>query len=537
MKNEPQNQSKSDKGPKTTNCDYDVFVSYRHLSEDSETHSIPLARSITQAFQLEGFRVFFYCNNTEDAFRVIQENKSRYYIILVTKDSIETIKKYPYLTIKEIESSGRIENGDGYNFAKEVYLIDKGIEAGEISKKNVLLFNVDKVFKKKRDIKTTLLELGFRFVGSQDYPWTEVIDFPTDERFTIYKMINPDSDKGGEVKIKKSPRFSYERVKRIMQWVLIPALCMLFIAFVALLGVNQHTIVKQNNETEKQNSEISKQRTEIDSLSRIIEQYGKECIVFAGGGTVQKYLVLYKGIDVNNYTRYPSKYIHLPSAEAWSLLWDEITEAENGRQYWPIVLSAEKLTDSLHIAQLSDAIAIVEYKVGEIPLMVQIDVDDVIEEKSICLKELKKLLDNPSYAVHTTSYHSGTYNAYHRALLSCCNYDLDKKKKGVFTLSYYDTGAQEKPKHILLGNKLYNFQNEDGIPLIPLIPVVYDTQNQKAVTIPLYVYTVAVRKGIENSNDRKLCSQVKDFLYRIGCDTTKKITYKKGKVVEMNNIK
>lgn len=531
MKNETQNQSKRDKGPKTTNYDYDVFVSYRHLSEDSETHSIPLARSITQAFQLEGFKVFFYCNNTEDAFRVIQENKSRYYIILVTKDSIETIKNYPYLTIEEIESSGRIENGDGYNFAKEVYLIDKGIEAGEISKKNVLLFNVDKVFKKKRDIKTTLLEFGFRFVGSQDYPWTEVIDFPTDERFTIYKMINPDPDKGGEVKIKKSPRFSYERVKRIMQRVLIPALCLLFIAFVALLGVNQHNIVKQNNETENQNSEISKQRTEIDSLSRIKEQYEKECLVFAGGGTVQKYLALYKDIDVNNYTDYPSKYIHLPSAEAWSLLWDEITEAENGRQYWPIVLSAEKLTDSLHIAQLPSGITIVEYKVGEIPLTVQIKGD--FEEKSICLKELKKLLDNSSYAVHTTSYHSGTYNAYHRALLSCGNYDLDKKKKGVFTLSYYDTSAQEKPKHILLGNKLYNYQNKDGNPLIPLIPVVYDTQTPKAVTLPLYVYTVAEKKVKGESNVRELCTQVKDFLYRIGCDTTQDIYEEGKKVVEI----
>ncbi len=513
MKKETQNQSKCGKGPKMTNYEYDVFVSYRHLSEDSETHSIPLARSITQAFQLEGFKVFFYCNNTEDAFKVIQENKSRYYIILVTKDSIETINKYPYLTIEETESGLGDENGDGYNFAKEVYLIDKGIEAGEICKKNVLLLNVDKVFKKKRDIKTALLQHGFRFVGSQDYPWTEVIDFPTDERFSIYKMINPDSDKGGEVKIKKSPRYSYERVKRIMRWVLIPVLCVLFIAFVALLGA----IVKQQD------------------LSRIIEQYGKGCIVFAGGGTVQKYLANYKKIDVNNYKHYPSKYIHLPSAEAWSLLWDEITEDGNRRQYWPIVLSAEKLDDSLHVALLKSS-TIVEYQVGEIPLMVQIKGD--FKGKSICLEELRELLDDPSYAVHTTSDHSGTYNAYHQVLLNC-NYDLDSlnslKKKGrnVFTLSFYDTGAQGKSKHILLGNELYNYQNEKGIPSIPLTPVVYDAQTQDTVTIPLYVYTVAVKTVPGESNNRELCPQVKEFLYRIGCDTTQKITYTQGEMVKM----
>ncbi len=509
MKKETQNQSKCGKGPKMTNYEYDVFVSYRHLSEDSETHSIPLARSITQAFQLEGFKVFFYCNNTEDAFKVIQENKSRYYIILVTKDSIETINKYPYLTIEETESSLGDENGDGYNFAKEVYLIDKGIEAGEICKKNVLLLNVDKVFKKKRDIKTALLQHGFRFVGSQDYPWTEVIDFPTDERFSIYKMINPDSDKGGEVKIKKSPRYSYERVKRIMRWVLIPVLCVLFIAFVALLGA----IVKQQD------------------LSRIIEQYGKGCIVFAGGGTVQKYLANYKKIDVNNYKHYPSKYIHLPSAEAWSLLWDEITEDGNRRQYWPIVLSAGKLDDPLHVGQLKSAI--VEYELGAIPLVVQIHGD--FEGKSICLEELRELLADSSYAVHTTSDHSGTYNAYHQVLLSC-NYDLDSlKEKGrnVFTLSYYDTGAQGKSKHILLGNELYNYQNEKGIPSIPLTPVVYDAQTQDTVTIPLYVYTVAVKTVPGESNNRELCPQVKEFLYRIGCDTTQKITYTQGEMVKM----
>lgn len=531
MKKETQNQSKCGKGPKMTNYEYDVFVSYRHLSEDSETHSIPLARSITQAFQLEGFKVFFYCNNTEDAFKVIQENKSRYYIILVTKDSIETINKYPYLTIEEIESSLGDENGDGYNFAKEVYLIDKGIEAGEICKKNVLLLNVDKVFKKKRDIKTALLQHGFRFVGSQDYPWTEVIDFPTDERFSIYKMINPDSDKGGEVKIKKSPRYSYERVKRIMRWVLIPVLCMLFIAFVALLGVNQHAIVKQQDETEKQYNVVVKQREEIDSLSRIIEQYGKGCIVFAGGGTVQKYLAS-KDIDVNNYKHYPSKYIHLPSAEAWSLLWDEITEDGNGRQYWPIVLSAEKLDDSLHVALLKSS-TIVEYQVGEIPLMVQIKGD--FKGKSICLKELQELLDDSSYAVHTTSDHSGTYNAYHQVLLKR-KYDLDNlKKKGrnVFTLSFYDTGAQGKSKHILLGNELYNYQNEKGIPSIPLTPVVYDAQTQDTVTIPLYVYTVAVKTVSGESNSRELCPQVKEFLYRIGCDTTQDIIYTQGEMVKM----
>lgn len=534
MKDETQNQSKSGKGPKPTNYDYDVFVSYRHLSDDSETHSIALARSITQAFQLEGFRVFFYCNNTEDAFRVIQENKSRYYIILVTRYSIETIEKYPYLTIEEIERGGRNDNGDGYNFAKEVYLIDKGIEAGEISKKNVLLFNVDKVFKKKRDIKTALLEHGFKFVGSQEYPWTEVIDFPTDERFTISNMINPDSDKGGEVKIKKSSRFSYERVKRIMQWVLIPILCLLIIAFAALWGVKQHAIVIQDAKIEGQNGEIVTQKNVIDglidSLSRIKKQYGEECIVFAGGGTVQKYLAKYKDIDVNNYTHYPSKYIHLPSAEAWSLLWDEITEDGDGRRYWPIVLSAEKLDDSPHIALLSSAI--VEYKVGEIPLMVQIK--DDFEEKSICLDELKKLLDNPSYAVHTTSDHSGTYNAYRQVLLSR-HYDLDKllKKKGrnVFTLSYYNTKAPGKTKDIFLGNELYNYQRE---PKMALKPVVYDAQTQDTVKIPLYVYAVATQKGSGNTNKRELCPQVKVFLYKIGCDTTMDITYNNN-IVKMQS--
>ena len=74
---------------------------------------------------------------------------------------------------------------------------------------------------------------------------------------------------------------------------------------------------------------------------------------------------------------------------------------------------------------------------------------------------------------------------------------------------------------------------KERIPSIPLTPVVYDAQTQDTVTIPLYVYTVAVKTVPGESNNRELCPQVKEFLYRIGCDTTQKITYTQGEVVKM----
>ena len=83
-----------------------------------------------------------------------------------------------------------------------------------------------------------------------------------------------------------------------------------------------------------------------------------------------------------------------------------------------------------------------------------------------------------------------------------------------------------------MGNSLYNYKRG---PQIPLIPVVYDTLTQEVVTTPLYVYTIAVKNEKNgDSNDRELCTQVKDFLYRIGCDTTQDITYKKGEIVTMH---
>ena len=511
MKNETQNQSKSGKGPEMTKYDYDVFVSYRHLSEDSETHSIPLARSITQAFQLEGFKVFFYCNNTEDAFRVIQENKSRYYIILITKDSIETIKKYPYLTIEEIESRGRNENGDGYNFAKEVYLIDKGIEAGEISKKNVLLFNMDKVFKKKRDIKTTLLQHGFKFVGSQDYPWTEVIDFPTDERFTISKMINPDSDKGGEVKIKKSPRFSYERYKRITKSLLIISSCLFFVLAV-FLGVNRQLSKKYDNVLRK-----------TDSIQNEIEN---NCIVFAGGGTAQRYIdsVFRDSISIKNYN-IGSKYIHLPSTTAYQLLWDDVNE-DSTRQYCPVVLSAGKIdTKGVDIEKFKITRRIAEYQIDSIPLMVQIFDGRAPTKGVITINSLEKMLKDTLYEIWTTSKESGTYLEYKSLLNKYFNLDsiVDCRPGGWkrFNLDGPIGSHDYQKKQIYLANKYY--YNIVSAKEMSEFLIISDTITQIIKTEKLYVYTIALLKGKNggNSSELELLPAAKKFLYRIGCNTAK----------------
>lgn len=504
MENKTQNQP-NNKGKASKSKKYDIFISYRHLGKDDHDHrhSTSLARSLAQEFEQRGFSVFFDCWNTpEECHEAL--NNSEYFIILVTKYSFDTKEK------------------GGEFFKEELQRIKEIIDKTDSKKDHVFLLEVDKAYDNKN---SNLMAALQKFIGTDLKG--KIRQLLTDQSFSdwINQLIKKPEHEG-EKRIGKPSKLSNERYKRYRPAfiiTLITMLCALIMESV-FFGINQKKLEEDEG--------IIKQRDSI------IEQYKNECIVFAGGGTVQKYLALNHDIDVSNYTDYPSKYIHLPSAEAWSLLWDEITETDNGRQYWPIVLSAEKLDDSLHIGQLKSSI--VEYKLGAIPLMVQIHGD--FKEKSICLKELQKLLNNPSYAVHTTSDHSGTYNAYHQALLDSCKYDLDSLKKNgqqnVFTLSHYDTAAQGKPNHVLLGNSLYNYQNDKGSPLLPLIPVVYDAQTQEAVTLPLYVYTVAVRKDKSgDTNYRELCSQVNDFLYRIGCDTTQDITYIKDSIVEMNSRK
>ncbi len=533
MESKKQIQQIGNESQKTTNYDYDIFVSYRHLSSDSKIHSASLARSITQAFQLEGFKVFFYCNNTKDAFEIIENTKSRYYIILVTQYSIDTVKNYHYKTIEEKESINESKEGDGYNFAKELYLIDKGIASNKIDKRNVFLFNIDKCFERRRDIPETFSDCGYKLLGSQKPQRTEVINFPTDEDFSIDKLINPDPDKDGEIKIEKSPRYSYERCKelyetikksydssrRTYRFVLILMSCVLLGTLAALLV--------QHNE-----------------LSR----FKRESIIFAGGGTVQRYIdSVYQdsGVNIKHYKLNPgSKYIHLPSTAAWQLLWDDVNEGEP-RQYCPIVLSTSKIkAEGANIEEFEkNNRKIVEYPIDSIPLKVQV-FDNKKNNGRITIDSLKKILnDTINYEIWTTTKESGTYLEY-KELLNDTNsismFDLDalvEKQSGgrkYFNPKKLIGNSNENKTKILLANEHYYYELKKSASNFTIIS---DTISQKQ-KINLYVYTVGYAKTNSDgtsTDELVIRPEAIRFLNSIGCDTDDREAITSNKIIVTMN--
>ena len=502
MKNETKNLLDSS-GKDETGKKYDIFISYRRMGKEDpdHRHSTSLARSVAQAFEKEGFLVFFDCwQGTQICYEALE--KSDYYIILITRYSFD-------------------EGGD--SFKKELQSIKKVIDKTENKKENVFLFNVDHAYKSTKDIQDKLLD--FAKVDLRG----EGKELLTDSSFSsfINQLIN-EPEHEGEKRIKKTPRFTYKRYKELYEnnkrrkrFFQIVS-CILFVALVSLFGINLNQ-------------------------QHIIHQYKNECIVFAGGGTVQQYLndtfnKIGERIDVKNYQDYPSKYIHLPSKDAWTLLWDDVNEGEEkDRTYCPIVLSTTKIDiTEANIEKFKEKRRIVEYNIDSIPLMVQI-FDGQNSKAPITLDSLRIMLnDTNNYEIWTTTERSGTYREYKEFLDNGKEFNLDNlvniQKNGRKNFNPISGKPGDKTKtQLFLANQCYYYTPDKDEGRSDRLVVTDATFPQKTILVPLFVYTVAVK----SSGDYfKLLPQADDFFNLIGCDTKKDtITERDSIVVQLDKQK
>lgn len=459
MEKKTQKQPK-DNGEEIKREQFDVFISYRGIdtikikkdsnnSNDSEKtypiHSTSLARSIYLELLTEGFNAFYDgLDIAGEIFDIIRENRSRYYIILIANYSIKTIEKYHYDKVKETENSGKgneeAKKGYGYNFAKELFLINNGIKNNEIDKKKVFLFRIGNCLDNENEVLSTLSDYGYTSFVSQN---VEVISFPSNQGLSIKQLIDPNEK--GKIRIEKANKFSYQKCKRISKialnlvWPITIALC----SFAVVLGFLGHNFNKLDKDYSALNNDFNKRLNEgitsrcgdslnklNDSLDRLndkLARYENEFIVFAGGGTVQQYLQKRNGIDVNNYPF--SKYVHIPSTIAWHLLWDDVYENEK-RQYCPVVLSTGRIdTTGANIFEFTEKRRrrIATYELDPVPLKVQIVNNNTTkntgrENSPITLDSLKQLLikakenNYAEYEIWTTSIESGTYLEYKKLL-------------------------------------------------------------------------------------------------------------------------
>lgn len=500
MENTTQDQPNND-------SHFDVFISYRHLGkgDDDHRHSTSLARSVALELDKKGYSVFYDCWCIAEKCREALKN-SDYFIILVTKYSFNTNEK------------------GGESFKEELQKIKEITDKTESKKDNVFLLEVDNAYKNENSTLKAALK-AFTGTGLEG----TIKQLLTDQNFSDQiDLLTKKPEHEGEKRIGKPSKLSTERYKRYRPAFIITLIIMLCVLIIesVFFGISQ----KKLNDKEKI----------IEQRDGVIEQYKNECIVFAGGGTVQQYLndslnKIGVRIDVKNYQDYPSKYIHLPSKDAWSLLWDDVNEIEGDRTYCPIILSTTRIDiTEANIEKFKENRRIAEYYMDTIPLMVQI-LDRKNSKAPITLDSLRIMLNDTNYEIWTTTERSGTYREYKEFLDKGKEFNLDNlvnnQKGGRKNFNPMTSGPNSKKTKLFLANSCYYYNLNEEIRSDRI--VVSNTTPQKKISIPLYVYTIAVKR---NGDCCELLPQSNKFFNRIGADTTTKITINDSIVVPLARL-
>ena len=424
---------------------FDVFISYRDIESK---HSSSLARDIAQEFKERGYKVYFdawYDIKWKDAIPV-----SDNYVVLLTDYSFE---------VKNEKSE------EGKHFREEVTAIldrlKNRTKENPEWKGNALWLDVDlgysSYLQKMEEKKEKKSDLDKRIENEVKY-----VPFMTHNK---KNLIN--ENLGEKNFFKKFPLIKRSTWVRLGKWSLLLAIALV------CCGVR-------------------------------LAQYSRPGILFAGGGSPAHYLLAKMGVDVKNYAL-NSRYIHLPSSRSYDLLWDAIHEDESAA-YFPVVLSTgeidiSKVNDSTISRFKNNSMRILEYKLGEVPLLVQLR-NHNYSKKTITKEELATLLSNPAVKCYTTSSGSGTLREYTKILSD--SFALNDSNS-VFDPKYY-YGYIDSPQ-IYLANEEYAIEDTSVISL-----KIMNSANDTA-KVGLFLYTIG--KWDSAAQKYKLDPPVKKFIDKL----------------------
>lgn len=527
MDNKTQNKQNNGGDESQGSPKYDFFISYRHLSSDNQNNSVLLARNIAQDLKAEGFKVFFDCSEITPRgkeFELIKDSKC--ILVLITEDSLNTVKQFSFKNADKKKSSG-----NGHNFARELHEIEKRLKSNTIRNEDVLLLNIDKQ-QKTIDILNTFKEQGYEHLSQ-----TEVVPFLTGNFFTLMiKYLSHRINGDEETKYYESIKEYKTKSEKYKTW---SVLAIVAAAIAVVFGLFNVFWDKESPKTLSElRNEISSKNSTIDSLRDSLSKYENEFIVFAGGGTVQRYLQQCGRINVNDYPF--SKYVHMPSASAWSLLWDDVNEKGN-RRYCPVVLSAGEInTDVPSIIKFKENDRrIASYQLGNIPLMVQVYDKNKTTTKTdtinITLDSLKGILktakfNRNEYEIWTTTENSGTYLEYKKLVYDSFDLDGIVNNQGAngtrLDFSPANLTGEDNKTKIVLANKHYFYTEEEPSTIYY---VVGSDQNGTKKTIPLYIYVVARR--IDNTSTCEILPEAEKFLDTLGWNTSQTLPFKDNQII------
>lgn len=475
------------------NNHFDVFISYR---DDESKHSTSLARTVSQAYKENGYKVFFDKWYQDIDWEEAIDNSDNYVILLTDYSFIDKNRENEDRTTFQKKKIDRFASEDELStylngilppkgdFETEFKKICEKIREKQIGKEQVRCLNVDNSIPLKDDeIKSEIL-------------------FFIKNNFELYPLETKDKIKEKEY-LHHVPEFGRVLVRhstwaRLGKWMVVASL--LLATALVWCGVR-------------------------------LAQYSGPGILFAGGGSAKNYIANKMGVDVNDYGP-NSIYVHMPSTAAYDLLWDYINDSSS---YYPIVLSAGEMDISKVDKNRFEnrGKKILQYRLGEVALLVQLRNYEGTKYKKgdsiITVDDLSMLLSDTTInkICYTTTKGSGTYACYDAILplgLRDSNYT-------VFTPEDYDVG-EKTTLHIYLANESYAIKEKKDDHVLSL--KIIDSIGGPTKMLGLFLYAV----GEHNTQGTKYMpsAPVKKFFKKLKLDINEDLYYndKEGMIIKLN---
>ena len=402
---------------------YDAFISYRH--DPAYSHAILLHEGLKN----RGYKIIYdEANKKSGNFeKKLDEDlaSSRHLIVIISSNDCFKQKKD--------------HNGKDYF----LYEIDKAIKQDKV----IIPVYFDNL--KYEDIKGSIKDLEDSEYNISKFDIYEKIDFHSDNTEGSFEQICNFLKKDNNFF-----RIEYELhdirdsiIKNIRNIII-------FLSVVIILFLSILLYFQCNG-----NQTISNVNGKIDSL------FNKPIIIFAGGGSVKKFLEGKKvNLEIDN-----SLYINMASGYSWPLLQEEFNryKEEKNNPYRFICLSA----DSINYPFKLDKAKVCGVYLGEDPLKIYIDTcfrnwskgDNFKENKPINKEKLKKLLSKNS-SIYITSENSGTLRRYIEVFKEIDSTLIDLIKSA----SVFNIKTEPNKNYVILGSQCFkpnSLDNNNSIEL------------------------------------------------------------------------
>ena len=469
---------------------YDVYIAYRHGVDKKNSEKI---KPVYNKLNGLGYKVFF---DNED-----KDNKTNF-------DQNLSILENARVVLVFLDSSvNSLKEGDGfYKELERIYHRDNNREDVLVYRYNG--YESGGTYPLSDLKKYTYLDESSELTRSADLVVRDVENMLHRYWPMTFKEYNDEINKESKKYNEKYKKWG--KTKKLL--ILLLGISILFVILFWLFAHTQKIIADTNKK----------------NLSDVITAYEKneKKILFAGGSTVKNCIdsLMYASF-IDDYPN--SLFVNMGSEAAWRLLVEDYLIEPKNRNYYPVILSAEKLdterlkketgfNDKSSVIKYDSERQIKEIAIGKANLVVELSSCDEFGEyknkKTISIESLKRLIERTgdSISLYRTSLSSGTLARYKELLLQ----DKDSAKINEIIIDSASTFAPKGirgSKNVILTNQYYTTDDVNSIKLNV-------ENNNDTCDITLYVYFVEIRSPEGFEKPKPVANFITKLIKKIGAN-------------------